>query len=113
MKAHSSDMNSNAPISVRRRDPLAIVSFLLALVLMVIPVEAGILDPALRRSLALASLVAMAFFAVVLIPFLLALRRRRREPLVWRGGGFLIVTGAILALNATWFGLILIHQLFR
>jgi hypothetical protein len=107
-------MNPTSAVPVRRRDPLAVVAFVLAVLIMVVPVEVGILDPALRgHRFVGASIVAAFFFAVVFAPFFLAVRRRRREPSVWRGGGFLIATGVILVLNIVWFASILIYQLFR
>ena len=107
-------MNPTSQAPVPRGDPLAKVAFFLAILIMVLPVEADILDPALRHGrFILASIVAGFFFAVVFTPFFLAMRRRRREPVVWGGRGFLIATGVILVLNVLWFASILIYQLFR
>jgi hypothetical protein len=103
--------------ATRRRDPLAVVAFLLALFIMICPTEADILDPAFRsHRYGLAAVLAVAFFSVVFIPFFLAWRRFRREPTKWRGRGFLIATGVILTLNVfVWLAAISIsiYQLFR
>jgi hypothetical protein len=81
---------------------------------MVVPTQADILDPVLRgRRFVFASLVFALFLAAVLTPFLLSMRRRRREPFVWGSSGFLAATGAILCLDVLWFASIMIYQLFR
>jgi len=106
-------MNSPSP-EPARLDPLAVVAFALAVLLMIVPVEADILDPVFHRGrFGLAVLVAIFFFAIVFTPFFLAVHRKRREPLAWRGRGLLIATGVILVLNFLWFALISIYQLFR
>ena len=43
--------------------------------------------------------IALLAFAVVFIPFFLALQRVRREPTKWSGRGYLVATGIILLLN--------------
>jgi hypothetical protein len=106
-------MNSTSPVSVRR-DPLAVIAFVLAVFLMIVPVEADILHPLfLRGHFGLAALVAAFFSAIVFTPYFLAVRRRRREPQAWSGRGFLIATGVILVLNIIWFCCIIIFQFFR
>jgi hypothetical protein len=106
-------MNSTNPVPARL-DPLAVIALVLAVFLMIVPVEADILDPVFRSGrFGIAALVAAFFFAIVFTPFLFAVHRRRREPLAWRGRGFLITTGVILVLNLMWFVSILIYQLFR
>jgi len=62
-------MNSPSP-EPARLDPLAVVAFALAVLLMIVPVEADILDPVFHRGrFGLAVLVAIFFFAIVFTPF--------------------------------------------
>jgi hypothetical protein len=97
-----------------RRDPLVQCAFLIALLTMIVPTQADVLDPLLRgRHLGLATLVFTLFFAAVLVPFLMSVRRRRRELLQWGSSGFLVATGAVLGLDVMWFASILIYQFFR
>ena len=64
-------MNSPSP-EPARLDPLAVVAFALAVLLMIVPVEADILDPVFHRGrFGLAVLVAIFFFAIVFTPFFL------------------------------------------
>jgi multisubunit Na+/H+ antiporter MnhB subunit len=84
----------------RRANWLAIASFLLALLIMVWPTEADILFAAVHSyKNAWAAWIALLSFAVVFIPFFLALQRMRREPAKWSGRGYLVATGVILLLN--------------
>lgn len=85
---------------VRPQDGLAVSAFLLALLIMVLPLEADFLDALLhRRRFVIAAMVAVVCFAAVFTPFLRSWQRRRREPKKWRGFGYLIAAGVILALN--------------
>jgi len=98
----------------RPQDGLAVYAFLLALVVMVVPLEADLLTVSLmHRQFLHAGFVAMTCFAVVFTPFLISLRRRERESQARRGRGYLIATGIILALNVLFVGTILIYQFFR
>jgi hypothetical protein len=110
-------MSTAAPspeIRVRQRDRLAITSLLLGLLLIVFPVQADILDAALHaRRFFAAGIVAVTCFAAVFVPFLLSLRRRRREPQLWANRGCLIATGIILVLDVLFLGTLLIYQAFR
>jgi hypothetical protein len=96
------------------RDPHAVVAFTFATLLMVIPIEAGLLDPLLQaRRFGPPSLVAAGFFAVVFLPFFFAVRRWRQEHSMYRGRNFLVATGVILTLNLVWLAFVLVYQLVR
>lgn len=98
----------------RKQDGLAVLAFLLSLSVMVLPLEADLLDVLLRqRRIALAGAVAAISFTVVFTPFALSWRRRRREPGAWKGAGFLIATAVILSLNALLISAVFIKQLSR
>lgn len=56
----------------------------------------GALD---MRKVADAGALCVICFVVVFTPFILSWRRLRRHPGKWRGRGYLIATGVILALN--------------
>ena len=107
-------MSSTESILTRRREPLAICAFIVAVATMIVPVQVDILDPALRTGrFGGASIVFPLFFAAVFTPFWMSVRRRRREPLNWGSFGFLIATGVILSLDVLWFASVLIYQSFR
>lgn len=90
------------------------LAFMLALFLMVFPVEADLLDVLLRKGrFVMAGVVATICFVAVFTPLILSWRRRRREPGTWKWGGFLVAAGAILGLNALVVGTVFIYQLFR
>ena len=99
---------------VRPQDGLAVSAFLLALLIMVLPLEADILDVLLsRRRFAVAGMVTMVCFASVFAPFLRSWQRRRREPKKWRGLGYLIAAGVILVLNLLFVGTVFTLALRR
>ena len=101
-------------VPARQRDGLAVTAFLLSLFLMVFPLQADMLDAALRgRRFFAAALVAVACFAAVFTPFLLSLRRRRREPHLWASRGYLIAAGVILVLDVLFVGTFFVYQLLR
>jgi hypothetical protein len=105
---------SSPEVQVRTQDGLAVLAFLLSLFVMVLPLEAGMLDVLLRqRRFVIAGIVAIVCFAVVFTPFLFSWRRRRRQPQMWRGRGYLIAAGVILTLNVLFVGTLFIYQLFR
>ena len=90
------------------------LAFSLSLFIMVLPLEADSLDVLLcHHQLAAAGCLAAVCFAIVLTPFLLSLRRRRREPQARRGRGYLVAAGVILTLNLLFVGTVFIYQLFR
>ena len=96
--------------SRRPLDPAAVFGFLWAAFIMVFPLEADSLDVLLRqRRFVIAAEVAGACLAAVAIPYLLTLRRWRREPGMWRGRRLLVATGAILVLNLVFVGAIFAH----
>jgi hypothetical protein len=82
-----------------RRDGFAITSCLLALFIMILPVEADMLFVLMGRSIGAGAVFAVGCFAVVATPFALSLRRRSLQPGVWANRGSLITAGVILALN--------------
>ena len=101
-------------VPARQRDGLAITAFLFSLFLMVFPLQADMLDAALRgRRFFIAALVAAACFTAVFTPWLLSLRRRRREPQLWASRGYLIAAGVILVLDVLFVGTLFIYQLLR
>ena len=101
-------------VQARKQDGLAVLAFLLSLFIMVSPLEADMLAVLLRhRRFVLAGIVAIGCFTVVFAPFLLSWRRRRREPQMWRGRGYLIAAGVILTLNVLFVSTLFIYQLFR
>ena len=106
-------MSSTQQLGPRRRDLLAVCAFFVALLLLG-PIQGGVLDPGLRGGhFAMVFLIFAVFFGVVFTPFWISVRRRRREPLVWGSSGFLVATGVILGLDILWFTSIIIYQLFR
>lgn len=77
---------------------------------MVLPVEGGLL-----------ALVPLGFFgvgailcsALVLTPFVISWRRRRREPQAWGDRGLWIATGIILVINGLMFSTAFVLGLMR
>lgn len=93
-------MTTRPQVTPRRTNWLAIAAFWLALLIMVLPTGAAILLAAVHQhKYAWAAGIALLAFAVVFIPFFLALQRVRREPTKWSGRGYLVATGIILLLN--------------
>ena len=111
----SNDLMKPTPKTpVRPHDPLVVVAFCLAIFIMVIPVEVDILTPALQmRRFAAVCTVAILSFALVFVPFLVAVLRRRHQSPLPRGRGLLIATGVILSLNAIWIISVMAYRLFR
>ncbi len=96
----------------RQKDWLATSSFWLALLIMIWPTEADILDSVFRaKRLGTAVLIFAVCFLIVAVPFFLSWGRVRRNPSVWTGRGYRIATVVILSINLFWFCTILIYQL--
>ena len=82
-------------------EPFAGFAVFAAFVLMVFPVGADIHYSLFRaRMFAIADVFLVGCFLIVFIPFLLSCRRLRREPDRWRGRGWLIAVGVVLAFYA-------------
>jgi hypothetical protein len=98
----------------KRFDWLAALAFALAFAIMVLPIEADILlGLFIEQQIALAGLVAILCFMVVLIPVMLSWRRHRSHPNAWRGRGYLNAATIILVINLLMFGVVFIGQLRR
>lgn len=96
----------------RPQDELAVSAFLLALFVMILPLEADMLDPLVRRGRVLhAAVFAAGCFLAVFLPFLACLRRRRREPNARRGRGYVVATAVILVLNLLFVGGLLVSTM--
>jgi hypothetical protein len=81
-------------------EPFGIVAVVLAIFLMIFPVEADTLWVLHKEGRAgLQKIVWISCFFAVLIPFLVSCHRLRTKPNRWKGIGVLVVTGIILALN--------------
>jgi cation transport ATPase len=81
-------------------EPFAIVAVVLAIVFMATGFEAELLWMLHEQgSAVLQKIVSISCFFAVLIPFLVSCHRLRTNSNRWKGGGLLVVTGIILALN--------------
>jgi hypothetical protein len=91
-------LNNEAP--AKRFDWLAALALGLALFVMVLPFEAGILTGFfISRRLFDAAFLAISCFAIVGLPALVSWRRHRKNPGLYRGKWQLATTAVILALN--------------
>lgn len=96
----------------KRLEPFNTVSVLLALFVMMSPLEADFLVPMLHRRQFIPAMGVYLFcFTLVFTLFGLSYRRYKREPDRWRGRGYLFITGSILMLNLLFGGFILFNVL--
>lgn len=87
--------------SARKRHPLDLIGVLLAIIIMILPLEADMMYPLLSHKMYVQAVVLyMACLLVVGIPFALARIKCRREPDKWQTLNWSsIIVGSLLVLN--------------
>jgi membrane protease YdiL (CAAX protease family) len=98
----------------KQLDGFAVLAFALAMVIMVLPIEADMVFVLLgNKKIALAAAIAMACIVTVLVPVVFSWRRQRSAPEVWGGRGYLRGAITILIINLLMTGLTVFQIVLR